>query len=132
MHIAESGVLKCSYSEECLFFDHYFFASKIGITPKSNMEGDCEGKDVLKQRLIKRIGNGLDTKLWEDNWIPGDEMMRSYGCLSDNPPQLAYELVDATLAMWDVQWLGGVFLPIDTPHILGIPLFARNVPDFWA
>jgi hypothetical protein len=28
------------------------------------------GKDVLKYGLIRRIGDGSATKIWEDRWIP--------------------------------------------------------------
>jgi hypothetical protein len=30
----------------------------------------CDGMDVLKQGLIKRIGDGRSTQIWGYNWIP--------------------------------------------------------------
>lgn len=58
-------------------------------------------------------------------------MMRPYGRLTDNPPQLVSDLIDHMIASWDVQRLQETFLSIDIPSILNIPLCTRNEPDFW-
>lgn len=58
--------------------------------------------------------------------------MRPFGCLLDNPPQLVLDLIDPRTATWDVQRLHEVFVSIDIPAILNIPLCTRNETDFWA
>jgi hypothetical protein len=35
-----------------------------------------DGKNVLQKGIIKRIGNGQNTKVWEDNWIPNRKTMK--------------------------------------------------------
>lgn len=60
-----------------------------------------EGIDVLKQGLIKHIGNGQATNIWSDHWLPIDEILRPYGCIAANPPELVSEQLDATSATWN-------------------------------
>lgn len=71
----------------------------------------------MKQGLIKRIANGKDTKIWEDNWLPRDEFLRPYGSIDNNPPELVSELIDATSASWNLQKVNENFLAIDVPFI---------------
>ena len=62
-----------------------------------------EGRDILKQGIIKRVGNGQTTRIWEDNWIPRDEMLRPYGCRVADPLEMVADLIDATSATWNRQ-----------------------------
>jgi hypothetical protein len=48
----------------------------LGSHPSHVWRAIVEGRDVLNLGLIRRIGNGADTHIWEENWIPRDEMMR--------------------------------------------------------
>jgi hypothetical protein len=45
--------------------------------PKNNMSYTWRSIlariDVLKKGLIRRIGNGMDTCIWTDDWIPRDQ-----------------------------------------------------------
>ena len=90
------------------------------------------GKHTLRQGLIRRIGNGQSTRIWNDNRLPRNEMMRPYGCLSNNPPELVSELIDSASATWDRQKVLVTFLPMDARTILGIPLCTSNMEDFWS
>src|SRR4051812_48477370 len=74
----------------------------------------------------------MGTRIWEDNWLPRGEMMKPYGCISQNPPLLVSELIDNTSACWDREKVQSVFMPMDTHVILSIPLCTRNIPDFWS
>ena len=58
-------------------------------------------------------------------------MLRSYGSRVPNPPVMVSELIDATSATWNFQRLHEVFMPMDIPAIMGIPLCTRNVEDYW-
>lgn len=105
--------------------------ANLGSHPSQIWRAIVEDRDTLKQGLIKRIGNREDTNIWNDNWLPRDEMVRPYRCLVQDPPEHVAELIDATSATWDRQRLQEVFFPFDGV-IMGIPLCTRNVPDFWS
>lgn len=77
--------------------------------------------------MIKQIGNGAETKIWEDTWLPWDENMRPYGCRVPNPPVMVTELIDHTIATWNRARVEEVFLSIDARVIMGIPRCTRSL-----
>lgn len=82
-----------------IYFPHSsILQATLGNHPSQIWRAIIEGRDTLKLGLIKRIGNGENTNIWEDNWLPREEMMRPYGCIAANPPVLVSELMDTTSA----------------------------------
>jgi len=104
----------------------------FGSHPSQIWRAIVEGRDVLKQGLIRRIGIGNDTLIWEDNWIPRDEFLRPYGSPNQNPPTRVSELISHAEASWDRQKIMDNFLPMDVPFILGIPICSSEIADSWA
>lgn len=68
-----------------------------------------EGRDSMKLRLIRRIGDGTSTNIWNMNWIPRKENMRPIVSLTAQPPQLVSELLDHTNATWNTHILSRYF-----------------------
>ncbi|KAG2246693.1 hypothetical protein Bca52824_086321 [Brassica carinata] len=76
-------------------------------------------RELLSQRLLKRIGNGKDTHVWYDNWI----LMPI-----PRPPRYRTDEVDLTLKVsdliderhgtWDVQRVRHLFVGEDANQIL--------------
>jgi len=64
-------VLKAVY-----FPDGDFLEAQIGTSPSRIWRAIVDGKDVLCQGLIRRIGTGEATDIWAMNWIPRDGLMR--------------------------------------------------------
>jgi hypothetical protein len=91
-----------------------------------------DGRNILKQGLIKRIGDGRSTNIWTDSWLPQDNLMRPLVSLKNNPPQMVSELIDETPATWREGVIREFFLPMDATAILSIPLCTRRQNDFWA
>lgn len=60
--------------------------ANLGGHPSLIWRAIIEGRDTLKLGLIRRIGNGTSTKIWDDTWLPRDEMLRPYGCPVPDPP----------------------------------------------
>jgi hypothetical protein len=59
-----------------------------------------EGREVLTQGLIRRIGDGTSTRIWTQNWLPPDQSMRPIAWLEADPTILISDLVDSTSASW--------------------------------
>lgn len=91
-----------------------------------------EGKDALSLGLVRRIGDGNSTKIWTQNWIPRNHVMRPIVCLGQNPPSMVAELIDTTTVTWHTDLLHKFFLPIDAAAIQNIPLCTMPMSDFWA
>ena len=87
---------------------------------------------MLLQGLIRRVGDGVSTRIWQDNWIPRNGTMRPIACLSANPPQLVSDLINGTNAPWRKELVEQFFIAADSNIILGIPLSTRRMADFWA
>jgi ABC-type glycerol-3-phosphate transport system substrate-binding protein len=88
-----------------------------------------KGIQVLKQGLVRRIGTGEDTDLWNDQWLPRDGMLRPLACLKSEPPAKVADFIDATTASWKEDKLRQYMLPIDVETILQIPLSYRRHVD---
>ena len=91
-----------------------------------------EGQDILKLGLIKRIGDGESTNIWNDNWLPRPEMMRPYGYRLSLPPSIVFDLINTTNASWKRPVIEATFLPFHAKVIMGIPLCIAVMLDFWS
>lgn len=114
------------------FPDREFLEAEVSTTPSRIWRAIVEGKEVLKQGLIRRIGTGETTHIWSTNWLPRDRLLKPVACTGANPPQMVSELIDTTTATWDHQKLQNFFTPMDTEIIGNIPLCIRSQEDFWA
>ena len=104
----------------------------MGSKPLQIWRAIMEGRDLLKQGIIRRIGNGQTTEIWVDNWIPKEMTPRPITSLVANPPRYVSELMLPATASWNEEVIRKVFLPIDAEAILRIPVCTRNIDDFWA
>jgi hypothetical protein len=87
-----------------------FLEADVGASPSRIWRVIIDGRDVLKQGLIKRIGTGEETDIWNTNWILMDGLLRPIACLSnDDQPQLMCELIDPCTATWDMEKVQGTF-----------------------
>ena len=87
---------------------------------------------MLLQGVIRRIGNGRSTSIWEDNWIPKETAPRPITSLVQTPPERVSDLLHPAMATWNEPLIRSVFLPFDAEAILKIPVCTRNTEDFWA
>jgi len=106
--------------------------AELGTHPSQIWRSVLAGRDVLTQGLIRRIGDGRTTKIWDDNWLPRDCNMKPIISLKVNPPRLVSELIDETTATWKEELIREFFLPMDVSTILSIPLCTRRQLDFWS
>lgn len=104
----------------------------IGVTSLQVWRAMVEGRDIMRQGLIKQIGNGRSTRIWQDNWIPRDSTLRPVACLSPNLPSFVSELIDKTTATWRWNMLQYCFIASECLSIAAIPLCMSNREDGWA
>jgi hypothetical protein len=53
-----------------------------------------KGQDVLAQGLIRRVGDGMKTEVWHDNWILRTRSLKPMGRLIETPIQTVADLID--------------------------------------
>lgn len=120
-------ILKAVYFPNGEFLD-----AELGSHPSQVWRTIVEGRDTLKTGLIRRIGTGVDTHVWNMNWIPRRENMRPIVSLIAQPPQMVSELLDHGDARWNADLVQQVFLPYDAASILQIPVCTRVINGFWS
>lgn len=114
------------------FPDNNLFEATLGTHPSQIWRAILDGRDILVQGLIRRIGNGETTDIWVDSWIPRPHMKRPVTSLSPQPPRKVSELINHATSSWNEQLVRSTFIPIDAEAILQIPLCTRQIEDFWA
>lgn len=116
-------ILKAVY-----FPNDTILTAELGSCSSQIWRANLEGRDVMKQGIIRRIGNGQSTKIWSDNWIPRESSLRPLLSLVDHLPELVLELLLPATTSWNEPYL---FLPMDADQILKVPVCTRDTPNFW-
>ncbi|KAK8447842.1 hypothetical protein SEVIR_8G166750v4 [Setaria viridis] len=65
-----------------------FLDAEVRESPSRVRRAIIDGKEVLKQGIIRRICNGEETYIWSVNWQPRDCMLRPVCSIGNNPLQL--------------------------------------------
>ena len=107
-------------------------SAPIGNNPSKTWRAIYDGIEVLKQGLIKRIGDGKSTLIWGCNWIPRTGMFRPLYSEKRNPPTFVSELIDHTSMTWKTEVVQHFFNQMDSEAILQIPLSMSKQEDCWA
>jgi hypothetical protein len=107
-------------------------SATLGANPSQIWRALYEGREVLKHGLIKRIGDGRSTSVWDDNWIPRDFSLRPVCAKQRNPPQRVCDLMCAATRTWNSEALNHHLLPMDVEMVKQIPLSYTIQQDSWA
>lgn len=83
------------------------------------------GRDVLKKGLLKRIGDGSSTNIWQDRWIPKHFEGRSLVAPADLQVSLVSDLLTAS-GGWSVDLIKQLFADIDAHAILRTPILGAG------
>ena len=65
------------------------------------MAGNQRWLVSFEKGLIRRVGDGQNIKIWNDNWLPRDNLLRALHPKSADPPEYVCELIDAATKSWD-------------------------------
>ena len=118
-----AGILKGVY-----FPDVSLFEASLGNHPSQIWRAILDGRDIMLQGLVRRIGDSGTTNIWEDNWLPRPNMKRPITSLVQEPPMRVVELIDHTSSSWkeDLASPDGVHSNRRSSHIANTPLHTTN------
>lgn len=119
-------MLKATY-----YPDGEFLNAPLGTRPSQTWRTILDGRDVLMHGLIRRIGNGKSTLIWEDNWLPRDRLLRPVCQKTVLHLTKVLELIDHTNATWRRELLDQFLVETDKEKILNVPLSTMNQADIW-
>lgn len=88
------------------------------------------GREILGQGLIKRIGDGASTNIWQDRWISMHFEARPLTPGDGQEVNLVSDLLNAD-GQWNEELINETFFPVDANAILRIPLRPQE-EDWWA
>lgn len=90
-------------------------------------------KEVLKHGLRKKIGNGYDTNVWEEPWLPIDppRAAASKGLLRDQNLRV-HHLIDHERKDWNLDMLNEFIKPEDIPSIVSIQVSRTGRSDCYS
>jgi hypothetical protein len=78
-----------------------FLDADQGASPSRVWRAITEGKEMLIQGIIRRIGMGESTSIWNMNWLPRDGQLRPLTSPRSDAPQWVNELIDPLNLSWD-------------------------------
>lgn len=101
-----------------------FLTAEVGERPSLTWRSILRARSSLESGLRRRIGNGLMTSIWGDNWLASPSSgriitRRSHA--SPFPNKLA-DLIYWSSWSWNFEMIFEIFWPVDTYQILQLPL----------
>ncbi|XP_043694381.1 uncharacterized protein LOC122645101 [Telopea speciosissima] len=105
--------------------------ARLGSSPSWAWRSVIEGRKVLLDGLVWIIGDGKNTRIWEDAWLPSSPSLRlqfpDYG-----EQRLVYvsELIDEVNRCWNLELINSLFHPIDRKAILHVQLSLFPSQDY--
>jgi len=88
------------------------------------------GREVLQQGLIRKIGNGSATNVWENRWIPNHFEGKPFTPPDGLNIDTVADLCTAS-GSWNEELIRNKFISMDADAILRTPHF-NSVEDCWA
>lgn len=109
------------------FRDSNILKANQGRNPSNLWKSLLWGRDLLAKGLRNRIGNGDETKMFNDPWIPKEN---SFKPICINRELINRKVSDFILpnGTWDVEKLSGAVVYFDCDIIRGVPI-NKNLSD---
>lgn len=113
------------------FFPHYSFMEATDSQPGSYAQRSIlKGREVLKEGMRQRVGDGTSIWIWFDLWLPSDFLPYiSSLAASEFEEAQVVSLIDPTTNEWNLATLLELFLPRDIALIKSIPLSCKSMED---
>jgi hypothetical protein len=114
---------------------YYSDTDVLQAKPKDGMsytwKSILKGVKLLKEGVIKRVGDGNSVNIWRDPWLPRNGGLQMITPRGQILVSTAAELMDPYSACWDEQLVRDTLWPIDANVVLSIPI-RDGFQDFWA
>ncbi|XP_042958006.1 uncharacterized protein LOC122293492 [Carya illinoinensis] len=115
---------------EKYFRKESFMEAKLGSQPSLIWRSIWSARNLLKEGLRWRVGDGKEIKIWGSKWVPSPI---SYAVQS--PVKLlkedakVEELINVQKGEWDEAKIRAIFVPEEAEKILSVPLSSRGTKD---
>lgn len=90
------------------------------------------GLELLKEGVVHRIGDGRDTRIWRDNWLPMPHNMKPIGSVRTCRLRWVHHLINSESKTWDETLIRRYFHSCDVSEILKIKLPSSGGSDLVA
>ncbi|XP_074299929.1 uncharacterized protein LOC141631111 [Silene latifolia] len=109
-----------------------FLTANLGHNPSYTWRSILGAREGLLNGLRRRIGNGLDTLVWGDQWIPNTQSGRIVSpCFWVNSTMRVAELMVTGGGAWCEDRLGTYLLPFEVERVRNIRLSEESHEDTW-
>ncbi|KAF7832377.1 reverse transcriptase [Senna tora] len=116
------------------YFRHgSFMEARLGSNPSFTWRSIMQGREALKKGLVRRIGDGTKTNVFNTPWIPSIENFLIPHNINNHlgADSRVSDLIVQETNMWNSQLIMQAFEPEVSKAILGIPLSHRGREDIW-
>ncbi|XP_040998224.1 uncharacterized protein LOC121244278 [Juglans microcarpa x Juglans regia] len=125
--IKNSSSLVAQVYRDKYFKNSEFLKAKLGINPSYIWRSVLSARDLLKEGLQWRVGNGNNIGIWGEKWLPTpiskcvqSPMKRFWEDMKVN------KLIVPSTNSWDEDLIRGLFKPEEAEVIVRIPLSRRG------
>ena len=95
--LQEPSSLSARILKAVYFPDVDFLSAGLGSSPSRIWRAIVDGKGVLEDGMIRRIGTDEETFIWCMNWLPRDGMMRPFSYISNGFRSVDFNPIDVWL-----------------------------------
>ncbi|XP_058008112.1 uncharacterized protein LOC110638724 [Hevea brasiliensis] len=114
------------------YLSYTFLEANVGHNPSFIWRSVWACQSVLKLGCVRRIGNGVDTRIWGDPWLANVSFpyIRTPNT-SRMDDVCACDLMLRNPRSWNLNLLSSIFNDHDLSLICNIPLVSRECLDCW-
>jgi hypothetical protein len=95
----------------------------------ASWKGVEHGLELLKKGTIWRVGNGSKIRIWRDNWISRDGLLKVTGKKKNSRLKRVRSLFGDGINGWNNQLVNDIFLPHDAEQTLKIKVPNHDMED---
>ncbi|KAK9129974.1 hypothetical protein Sjap_010461 [Stephania japonica] len=110
------------------FSNGEFMEGKLGPRPSWFWRGCLKGRDILKEGLKWRVGDGQKVKIWDDFWVAKKVRSKLW-----SPRKVGFtwvkDLISQSTNSWDTSLVKSIFNRSEAESILATPISKEGCED---